>query len=131
PPPDSGMVDLVKRELSDIRFSQAETNRSTQDSLEAVHNTLGHVVDRLAMIEGDLRAVRSAPPAPAPQPMPMDAPMPGQTSMAAQLEPAPMAREQWQPQPPQPKQDLKPELPNPAAQQHPHSGFVAAPREFP
>ena len=128
PAPDSEMVDLVKRELSDIRFSQAETNRSTQDSLEAVHNTLGHVVDRLAMIEGDLRAVRSAPPAPAPQPIaaPMPAPMP----MAAQLEPAPMAREQWQPQPPQPKYDPKPELPNPAAQQHPHSGFVAAPREF-
>ena len=125
PPPDTGMVDLVKRELSDIRFSQAETNRSTQDSLEAVHNTLGHVVDRLAMIEGDLRAVRTAPPAPAPQPM--AAPMPGQTSMPAALEPAPIAREQ---EPQQPKYDPKPELPNPAAQQHPHSGFVAAPREF-
>ena len=66
PPSDSGVVDLVKRELSDIRFSQAETTRNTQDSLEAVHNTLGHVVDRLAMIEGDLRAVRTAPPAPRP-----------------------------------------------------------------
>ncbi len=131
PAPDSEMVDLVKRELSDIRFSQAETNRSTQDSLEAVHSTLGHVVDRLAMIEGDLRAVRTAPPAPAPvpmaAPMPAAAPMP----MAAPFEPAPMAREQWQPQPPQPNYDPKPELPNPAAaQQHPHSAFVAAPREF-
>jgi localization factor PodJL len=48
---------MVKRELSDIRFSQSETDRRTQDSLETVHNTLGHVVDRLAMIEGDLRAV--------------------------------------------------------------------------
>ena len=128
PAPDSGMVDLVKRELSDIRYSQAETNRSTQDSLEAVHNTLGHVVDRLAMIEGDLRAVRSAPPAPAP--MPMAAPPPGPLPMAAPAEAAPMAREQWQPQPQQPKYDPKPELPNPAAQQHPHSGFIAAPREF-
>ncbi|PWE76368.1 hypothetical protein XF30_05860, partial [Bradyrhizobium sp. SUTN9-2] len=71
PPPDSGMVDLVKRELSDIRFSQAETNRHTQDSLEAVHSALGHVVDRLSMIEGDLRAVRTAPPPPAPQTMSM------------------------------------------------------------
>lgn len=121
PSPDSGMVDLVKRELSDIRFSQSETNRSTQDSLEAVHNTLGHVVDRLSMIEGDLRAVRTAPPAPAPQPMPMAAPMP-------MVEPAPMAREQ---RPPQPNYDPKPELPNPAASQQPaHSSFVAAPREF-
>ncbi|TYM00393.1 hypothetical protein FXB40_00690 [Bradyrhizobium rifense] len=122
PAPDSGMVDLVKRELSDIRYSHAETNRSTQDSLEAVHNTLGHVVDRLSMIEGDLRAVRTAPPAPAP--MPMAAPL----QMTAPAEPAPMAREQQQPQ--QPKYDPKPELQNPAAAQHPHSTFVAAPREF-
>ncbi|MET4798645.1 hypothetical protein [Bradyrhizobium sp. LB11.1] len=128
PPSDSGVADLVKRELSDIRFSQAETNRSTQDSLEAVHNTLGHVVDRLSMIEGDLRAVRTAPPAPAPQPMQQA--MPGPMSMAAPVEPAPMAREQ-RPQPQQPNYDPKPELPNPAAaQQSAHSAFVAAPREF-
>ena len=67
-PADSGLIDIVKRELSDIRFSQSETGRHTQDSLEAVHNTLGHVVDRLAMIEGDLRAVRPAPAAPQPKP---------------------------------------------------------------
>ena len=104
--PDSGLVDIVKRELSDIRFSQSETDRHTQDSLEAVHNTLGHVVDRLAMIEGDLRNVRAAPVAPqAPQPAPPQAAAP-RIAM-----------------PPQPK----PELPNPAAaQEH----FAAAPREF-
>ena len=68
-PMDSGIVDLVKRELSDIRFSQSETDRRTQDSLETVHSTLGHVVDRLSMIEGDLRAVRTAPPT-APQSSP-------------------------------------------------------------
>jgi localization factor PodJL len=120
-PADSGMVDIVKRELSDIRFSQAETNRSTQDSLEAVHNALGHVVDRLSMIEGDLRTVRTAPPAAAPQPMPMP--------MAAPMEPAPMAREPRQ-QAQQPKYDPKPELPNPAAAQAAQAAFVAAPREF-
>src|ERR1700733_6970827 len=49
---DNGFAELFKRELSDIRFSQAETGRHTQDSLEAVHNTLGHVVDRLSTIEG-------------------------------------------------------------------------------
>lgn len=126
PPADSDMVDLVKRELSDIRFSQAETNRSTQDSLEAVHSALGHVVDRLSVIEGDLRAVRTAPPAPAPQPMPTSMSMP----MAAPMEPAPMAREPW-PQQQQPKYDPKPELPNPAAaQQQAQPAFVAAPREF-
>lgn len=123
PSSDSGVVDVVKRELSDIRFSQAETNRSTQDSLEAVHNALGHVVDRLSMIEGDLRAVRTAPPAPAPQPMTMP--------MAASMESAPMAREMRPQQQPQPKYDPKPELPNPAAaQQLPQSSFAAAPREF-
>ena len=60
---DTGVVDLVKREMSDIRFSQSETDRRTQDLLETVHSTLGHVVDRLSMIEGDLRTVRTAPPA--------------------------------------------------------------------
>jgi hypothetical protein len=60
-PVDTGIVDLVKRELSDIRFSQSETDRRTQDSLETVHSTLGHVVDRLSTIEGDLRTVRTAP----------------------------------------------------------------------
>lgn len=120
-PADSGMVDLVKRELSDIRFSQAETNRSTQDSLDAVHSALGHVVDRLSMIEGDLRAVRTAPPAPAPQPMSMP--------MAVPLEPAPMAREPRR-QAQQPNYDPKPELPNPAAAQSAQAAFAAAPREF-
>jgi localization factor PodJL len=127
PPADSGMADLVKRELSDIRFSHAETNRNTQDSLDAVHSALGHVVDRLSMIEGDLRAVRSTPPAPAPQPMPTTMPT------AAPMEPAPMAREprpQPQQQYQQPKYDPKPELPNPAAAQHAQSAFAAAPREF-
>jgi localization factor PodJL len=105
-PADSGLIDLVKRELSDIRFSQSEAGRQTQDSLEAVNSTLGHVVDRLALIEGDLRTVRAQPAAPEPQ-----------ASPAAPATPARIAM------PPQPK----PELPNPAAaQEH----FVAAPREF-
>ncbi|MFB6447953.1 tetratricopeptide repeat protein [Bradyrhizobium tunisiense] len=125
PPADSGMVDLVKRELSDIRFNQAETNRSTQDSLDAVHSALGHVVDRLSMIEGDLRAVRTAPPAPAPQPMPMAMAAP----IAPAMEAAPVAREP-RPQAQQPKYDPKPELPNPAAQQQAQGAFAAAPREF-
>jgi localization factor PodJL len=110
-PADSGLVDIVKRELSDIRFSQSETDRHTQDSLEAVHNTLGHVVDRLAMIEGDLRSARSAPVAqqwaapPAPQAVPPQTTAP-RVAMPLQA---------------------KPELPNPAASQE---HFAAAPREF-
>ncbi len=133
---DPDLVDIVKRELSDIRFSQSETDRRTQDSLETVHNTLGHVVDRLAMIEGDLRAVRAAPPAApqtmAPQPMmapPAPTPAPEWTEprVEARAEMPEVARptETFAPQAfvPQPK----PELPNPAAvQEH----FAAAPREF-
>ncbi|WP_213772290.1 tetratricopeptide repeat protein [Bradyrhizobium sp. dw_78] len=104
-PQDSGLAEIVKRELSDIRFSQTERDRHTQDSLEAVHNTLGHVVDRLATIEGDLRTVRPAPAAPQPNmpPMPQAAP---RIAMPAQP---------------------KPELPNPAAI---GAHFDAAPRDF-
>jgi localization factor PodJL len=108
---DSGLVDLIKRELSDMQFRQSETGRQTQDALEVVHNTLGHVVDRLAMIEGDLRTVRSAP-------VPPTAPVP-----ASQPIPAPRAAMPQQPASPPPR----PELPNPVAAQ-PH--FAAAPREF-
>jgi localization factor PodJL len=104
-PADSGLIDIVKRELSDIRFNQSEAGRHTQDSLEIVHNTLGHVVDRLAMIEGDLRAVRTAPVTLAPE------------------APPPMVSAPRIEMPPQPK----PELPNPVAEQE---AFAAAPREF-
>jgi localization factor PodJL len=119
-PQDDGLVDLVKRELSDIRFSQTKTDRQTQDSLEAVHSTLHHVVDRLALIEGDLRTVRSSP---APQP----APAPYMPAPAIEPEPyePPPPRVAMAPQP-------KPELPNPAASQAPHEvpHFSAAPRDF-
>ena len=116
-PMDSGIVDLVKRELSDIRFSQSETDRRTQDSLETVHSTLGHVVDRLSTIEGDLRTVRTAPPA-APQPSPPPIEI---------REEAPRITTPLQTWP----QQSKPELPNPAAlQAGPQEHFAAAPREF-
>jgi localization factor PodJL len=112
-PADNGLVDIVKRELSDIRFNQSKTDRHTQDSLEAVHNTLGHVVDRLAMIEGDLRTVRAAP-QPQTPPATISAPVQAAAPQAA------LSRVAMTPQP-------KPELPNPAAaQEH----FATAPREF-
>jgi localization factor PodJL len=83
-----GLVDTIKRELSDVRHSQSATERRTQDTLEAMHSTLSHVVDRLAMIEGDLRRAQAEPQAPAPRAAPY----------------APAAA-------------LKPELPNPALPQ--------------
>ncbi|MCS3445739.1 MULTISPECIES: tetratricopeptide repeat protein [Bradyrhizobium] len=118
---DSGIVDMVKRELSDIRFSQSETDRRTQDSLETVHNTLGHVVDRLAMIENDLRTVRTAPPAPAPAESRMEAPR-IELPRAAMSQPIAQPKaEAYKPE------SYRPELPNPAlAQEH----FMSAPREF-
>jgi localization factor PodJL len=128
-PMDSGIADLVKRELSDIRFSQSETDRRTQDSLETVHNTLGHVVDRLSTIEGDLRTVRAAPAAP----QPVATPAPAPVEMREEAPRAAMPSQAFAPppftQPPAPPP--KPELPNPAAlqgnfQEH----FAAAPREF-
>jgi localization factor PodJL len=127
---DPGLIDLVKRELSDIRFNQTETERHTQDSLEAVHSTLGHVVDRLAMIEGDLRTVRTAPPAPQlAEPPQAAAPMPAVPSF--EDAPHPIYAPAFEDAPriaiaPHPK----PELPNPAASQLVQPHFVAAPRDF-
>lgn len=69
-------VDHLKRDL--VR---------TQDSLEAVHSTLGHLVDRLAMIEGGIREARYAAEAPAPMPMPN--PMPPAMPMQAAKRQAP------------------------------------------
>ena len=137
PRDDAVLVDLLKRELSDIRYSQSETNRHTQDSLETVNSTLGHVVDRLAMIEGDLRAVRAAP-EPAAQPSFAAAPA-FESSPARAFEPAPEAVE---PEPAAPRFSMppqtRPELPNPAAAEAPRFApaasdaphFSAAPREF-
>ncbi|MBB5049463.1 localization factor PodJL [Rhodopseudomonas rhenobacensis] len=106
-PPDNGLADTLKREISDLRFTQTEADRHTQDSLEAVHNTLGHVVDRLAMIEGDLRSARPAPPS--------------QPAMPA------AARLPVEPPAPQVVLPPRPELPNPAAAA---AHFDAAPRQF-
>jgi localization factor PodJL len=55
-------LEALARNLADLR----RTEKKTQDSLEVVHGTLGHVVDRLAMIETDLRRGRGpdAPPLP-------------------------------------------------------------------
>jgi localization factor PodJL len=143
PRDDAALADLLKRELSDIRYSQSETNRHTQDSLETVNSTLGHVVDRLAMIEGDLRAVRAAPQpamaqasfAPAPAFEPAAAPA-FEPASAPAYEPEPAAIE---PEPAAPRFSMppqaRPELPNPAAAEASHFAseaphFAAAPRDF-
>ena len=55
--------DTIQRDLAEIKQSE----RRTQDSLEAFQGTVEHVVDRLAMIESDLRG-DTATPATAPAP---------------------------------------------------------------
>jgi localization factor PodJL len=83
-----------------------------QTSLEAVHGTLGHVVDRLAMIETEMREAPrppSPPPQAAPLPMPSRAaPLnpPSRATAAAQAAAA-MARAN----PPAPRQPIDPNLP--------------------
>ena len=108
-PMDGALIDTIKRELTDMRLSRSETDRHTQDSLEVVHNTLGHVVDRLAQIEGDLRDVRSAP-------APRAAAPREQTNHPAR------EREIFAPEPTRsspPAIVQRPEMPNPAAGQAP------------
>ena len=51
PPPE---VEGLTRDVADLR----QTEKRTQESLELVHGTLGHVVDRLATIETDMRSSR-------------------------------------------------------------------------
>lgn len=104
----------------------------TQNALDAVHGTLGLVVDRLATIERDVRGVRSPldlelteisqpigkiaaravavepPPAPVQQPAPQPMPPPPMAQPAPQQQPRPQAPVQQAPQP-QPKQQAKPQ----------------------
>jgi localization factor PodJL len=128
PSMDPALVDTIKRELSDMRFSQTETDRHTQDSLEVVHNTLGHVVDRLAMIEGDLRAVRAAP---AQAPVQAAAPQPAYPPIASAPIVSPPRPELQNPA--QSTMQVRPPQ-SPAAPQPPSKPqgkqFDAAPREF-
>jgi localization factor PodJL len=155
-PADGGFTDLVKRELSDIRFHQAETDRQTQGSLEAVHNTLGHVVDRLAIIEGDLRTARSqpasmqsgsarqssyvaAPEAPLEPSYAISTPTAQPVALSDRFDDVPLAAASepvfavppllpaMQAPPLAMAPQPRPELPNPAAMQ---AHFDAAPREF-
>jgi len=46
----------IERDVAEIK----QTERRTQESLEAVQGTVEHVVDRLAMIEGGMRADKTA-----------------------------------------------------------------------
>ena len=108
------IVDSIRRELVEVRDSQAVNDRRTQDTLEAVHSTLSHVVDRLATIEADLRRVQSAPQPAMPQ-------RPAIAQVAAETFAAPAAVE--------PAQHIRPELPNPVTLQRSPELAPAMPRD--
>jgi localization factor PodJL len=49
-------IDTLKQELVEFRAGQAEIDHRTADALEAVHDTLERLVDRLATVETGVRA---------------------------------------------------------------------------
>jgi localization factor PodJL len=87
PPPE---VDELSRDVANLR----QTEKKTQETLEVVHGTLGHVVDRLAMIETDMRSkpvrrvessagqTASVVPAAPATPKPVASPAPGAVVLA-------------------------------------------------
>lgn len=112
-----GIVDSIKRELSDVRGSQADNDRRTQDTLEAVHSTLSHVVDRLSTIEGELKRVQTVPLQPELPQMPQAAAVNRPPAMPAAITP-----------PARPAPQTRPELPNPALARRPAAEPVPTPR---
>jgi localization factor PodJL len=76
----------IERDVAEIRGQE----RRTQDALEAVHGTIEQVVDRLAMIESNLRERPPIPPAPPPACAPTPEPT---TPISPEPPPRPAPRE--------------------------------------
>ncbi|MBB4017280.1 localization factor PodJL [Chelatococcus caeni] len=57
-------IGQLKRDLAELKTTQASTDLRTQDTLEAVHETLERIVDRLALLEEDMTDGPSATGAP-------------------------------------------------------------------
>jgi localization factor PodJL len=103
---DQAAVELLHRELADLRGLQSESDRRTQDSLEAVHETMRRLVDRLSSRDAHKSgntAVQTAEPvlpatgspSIAPPAAPASAPAPASSVRASQLpalRPAPAER---------------------------------------
>jgi localization factor PodJL len=93
-------VTTLKRDLASLQANQSETH----DTLEAVHDTLERLVERLAMVETDIRSD-----APAPQAAPR-----GHISVLPQVAPAPAAAKPAAPVVQVPRRDrppIDPDLP--------------------
>ncbi len=106
-------VEAIEHEVAEIK----QTGRRIQDSLEAVHGTVEQVVDRLAMIETDMRGNRERaepaqslptqeqmPTPPPSKPAALPAPPAGSTATPEEHEPAP----NW---PVPSRQPIEPNLP--------------------
>ncbi len=106
-------VEAIEHEIAEIK----QTGRRTQDSLEAVHGTVEHVVGRLAMIEADMRGeevtTAAAEPLPANERMltspPLDPSAMPATSIVPAAAPAePESAANW---PVASRQPMEPDLP--------------------
>ncbi len=115
-------VDAIKREVAEIKRG----DRRTQDSLEAVHGAVEHVVDRLAMIESGMHEPAPAPAvASAKTETPLGKPIPAPAAPAS-LPPAPAAPAAMAPAP---MTMSAPEIPMAPVAGEPGS-FDAAPRRM-
>jgi hypothetical protein len=112
----SPAVEALARHVADLR--QAE--KQIEDSLEVAHGTLAHVVDRLVMIESDLRGKPSQLPD---TPLPVGTIVPSMalpTAPLASLVPAERAT-----RPEQPTIDREPADTNVQPDRHPETGSGA------
>jgi localization factor PodJL len=57
-----GDSELVRRDLETLHAHQAENDQRTQDTLEAVHETLERLVERLASVETGIHAASASAP---------------------------------------------------------------------
>ncbi|MBX9760248.1 MAG: hypothetical protein K2Y29_15835 [Beijerinckiaceae bacterium] len=71
--------EAIEREIADLRSMHTASDRRTHATLNAVHETLEKVVDRLAMLEDEIESAplaEAAPAAPSSPPRREDAPVP-------------------------------------------------------
>jgi localization factor PodJL len=88
--PNDGMA-LIQRELADLGARQVNSERRTYDTLEAVHETLGRVVERIASLDtvpatpAEPQATFETPAPVEPAPRPQIVPPPASVAAAAPL----------------------------------------------
>ncbi len=129
----------IERDLAEIKQSE----RRTQDSLEAVQGTVEHVVDRLAMIESDIRsdktnnapaasaaATQKMPEAPRSAPAPPSEPAPAPENAPAAGAPRPLQLEPPAPRVAGARPPIDPNLP-PDHPLEPGSGSRSRPMPAP